>query len=135
MLRSRSCSPAMAQNLKSVSPEHLVRCYLDTVSLQRQDEPLPRLLASLAIRFQSNTHGKFNISQYMDSDRLNLSLYRVIQIRSASSHSSAFTPKDMNSFSLDIREFAGRAAGVGYEAAEMGFIKGFFSSVELSKIA
>jgi hypothetical protein len=23
MLRSRSCSPAMAQNLKSVSPEHL----------------------------------------------------------------------------------------------------------------
>ena len=24
MLRSRSCSPAMAQNLKSVSPEHLV---------------------------------------------------------------------------------------------------------------
>ena len=24
MLRSRSCSPAMAQNLKSVSPEHLL---------------------------------------------------------------------------------------------------------------
>src|SRR5260370_36699918 len=32
MLRSRSCSPAMAQNLKSVSPEHL------SVNWQQQEK-------------------------------------------------------------------------------------------------
>ena len=61
--------------------------------------------------------------------------YRVMQMRSAFSQCGASRPKDVSNFSLDIRELAGRAAGVGYEAAGMGFTEGFFSSVELSKIA
>lgn len=55
--------------------------------------------------------------------------------RNAAFQSSARTPKTFASLSFEIRELAGRFAGVGYAKARIGLTTGFFARSASSKIA